>query len=130
MWMIWLNNNIKRDTMRRYKVVTDNLDWVDIHRGDVISFTGNDADDFTKHFNLAGGATQTIICPKQFHCGFSGHVVYRHPEWFSEIKEKEPKEFTRRDMENFGVLCRAFNSWTFDRIMEHWEKMICYNPPK
>ncbi len=89
----------KPKPMKKYRVVTDNLDWIDVSRGKTIDDEG-------------------IVYTDVMHDGCVFHVkdykdgllkaLKLHSDWFEEIKEnpvevigKEP-EFSENDMVNFG----------------------------
>ena len=65
--------------MKKYKVVTDNLDWYHLPKGRIVAITSpGEFEGGINHFQ------QTIE-----------ECMLLHPDWFEEVQEKE---FTRADM--------------------------------
>ena len=100
--------------MKKYKVVTDNLDWYGIK---IESILHEHVDNF--YCFLPGSVAG--------HAVRSQYDIYAaiaaHPEWFSEIKEEEPKEFTREDMCRFASYAHCYHSkkLSYDALLSEWE---------
>ncbi len=72
----------KQNTMKKYKVVTDNLDWAGIHLGTIIYY--NDVPCLPLNSAIKS-------------CVIIELLLKKHPEWLQEIKD-HPKEYTKEDM--------------------------------
>ena len=101
--------------MRRYKVVTDNLDWVGAKRDSII-------------VTIDGRKSYEVFSPDYKFRAYIRDTEFRaaiqsHPEWFSEIKEEEPKEFTREDMCRFASYAHCYHSekLSYDALLSEWE---------
>ena len=69
--------------MKKYKVVTDNLDWYHLPKGRIVAVTSpGEFEGGINHFQ------QTIE-----------ECMLLHPDWFEEVKENV---FTRNDMVDFA----------------------------
>jgi len=78
--------------MKRYKVVTDNLDWRGINLGNVIEFW-----DGLRSYPVIDRCGTTTHIEEYFF----KDILIKHPEWLQEIKDS-PKEYTEDDMLSFG----------------------------
>lgn len=82
--------------MRKFRVVTDNLDWVPIRKGEII----------TVECKFKGINFLTEVRDSEDNVLLEDCLLLmdKHPEWFQEIKEEETKgcSFTLSDMVDFG----------------------------
>jgi hypothetical protein len=84
--------------MKKYRIVTDNLDWLNIKIGDIFVYEEDKPYIKNESFRLRAG------------------ILDKHPTWFEKIDEKE---FTRQDMESaFNAGVNRGNYLTEEGIMK------------
>lgn len=83
--------------MKKYKVLTDNLDWYDAPKDSMITFLTDKVNVYNPELDI-NVAVSGQIFDSLLYC------VKLHPDWFEEIQEKE---FTKDDMMNFANYFRC-----------------------
>lgn len=84
--------------MKKYRVVTDNLDWVGIPKDSIIEEIVPSMYAF-----YTGLESKSLIGSKEM-----GYALFLRPEWFQEIKEDEVDDYgykpiySEKDILNFG----------------------------
>jgi len=98
--------------MKKYKVVTDNLDWYGLNKNDEITKTDNG---YVVSKN-APGILPSCVIPID-------DAVKLHPEWFKEIKEDI---FSKQDMIDFAEEYHKINSGmlaiTTESVFKEWSR--------
>lgn len=82
-------NKFKDKPMKKYRVITDNLDWCGVKRGTIVVI-----EDWAK--------ASSCVDPLHINQCHLYNAFLKHPEWFEEIKEEQPRQFNLKDMIEFG----------------------------
>ena len=80
----------KTNNMKKYKVITDNLDWRNIRRGRIILVDKN----LRSYSVVSDYGIVTWITDAEFQA-----LLQTHPDWFQEVTNPT-KEYTKEDMKN------------------------------
>jgi hypothetical protein len=103
-----------QNTMKRYKVVTDNLDWLGVYSGDVIDYIAAASCPIK-----VNGSTLTAMTVLHVE-----RVLAAHTDWIQEIKDY-PKEYTKEDMIDFAMFYYAKKDayeWLDKNTFKEWLK--------
>jgi len=99
--------------MKKYKVITDNLDWCGLEKNDIIKYqsyrcSNSNESFYTKKEKVENKLmTDKIIFEKEEF----DLLIKQHPEWFEEIKEEDiiKNLFTKGDMIEFANYCCRYD---------------------
>lgn len=110
--------------MKKYRVVTDNLDWCGFSKGDEIHI---DKSGFEKKCGYHNYSAFWLFTPVELDVKGIIKAFEKHPEWFEEIKEEPIKEFNIYNMKSFGLFCKSNPNWTIEKSFDYWRDLANLN---
>ena len=113
--------------MKKYKIVTDNLDWYGLKNGMIIEEYDDGSIDGVYRHGIEGLEEKygTVFLKKPIE-----RAINLHPKWFEEIQEKE---YSENELKDFAccifksILRDKSSSWkTFniDELFLKWESDV------